>query len=217
MKVIRYLLIICLLMASSLPLVGMDAHHAQTDVIEDCFICVARPGTVDLRTIFSCADVHPQRICEHCSTNYRTTRQEVEYYGPREWVCPLCRAPKIGIAQAPVPAPRPAAPHMPQPRPHAAQPAHHVHHHNPGNQHDVRIVVTNEGKVILLMAAIGTIYCAAKYIYNRFNAQEKPLNTDDVSDFGFDVADSIAISDSDIDSFASDNQSDILLDEDWFN
>ena len=216
MKVIKYLLIICLFMASSLPLVGMDAH-AQTDAIEDCFICEARPATVDLRAIFNCADAHPQRICEQCSTNFRNTQQNVGDHGFREWVCPLCRAPKIGAAPVQAPAPRPAAPHAPQPR--HAQPAHHFHHNNPGNfQDDVRIGITREGKTILLMAAIGTIYFAAKYIYNRFKASEKTAKTadDGLSEFEFDDAcPAKVIASSDVDSWEV--ESDVSIDEDWFN
>lgn len=204
MKLLHSILLTCALFCTTVFAMQQNTVNTTTAVV-DCCICYAQPGTINTRTIFACANEHTELFCENCAHDFRVTRQNVGDYGFREWVCPLCRAPKIDTAQAPAP------------RPHAAQPAHQFHHNNnPGGGGG------NKGgkAILLLMAAMGTIYFTAKYIYHRFKTQEKPANdTDNFSDFGFDDETCpAAISASDIDAFASSNsQSDVSIDEDWFN
>lgn len=200
------------------------------NTVEDCASCFVNHGTVDLRDVFNCNLQHSRRICETCTQRFRTTWQTREIRGrdfpAHLWTCPLCRATlreddaEYSIARARflgtslqsfiAPA-RPAAQTPTQA--HTAPPSQNIQNNNNGGGGK------NGAKAILLMATIGTLYFTTKYIYNRFQPQEKPVSTaDDSSDFGFDNTCPNVISDSDIDTFeSSNNQSEVLIDEDWFD
>lgn len=216
MNILKYFFI-TLVMTSSLSIIAMDNNPNA-----ECCVCyrsktelAALPvAFYRLSRFFTCVDEHPDGLCHTCLQAMIATG--------RTLACPLCRAERndnreIVGARAPMFAPRPAAPqYMPQ-QPHVAPQAHQFQHNN---NHGGGGGGNKGGKAILLIAAMGTIYFTAKYIYHKFKTQEKPANdTDNFSDFGFDDETwPTAISASDIDAFASSNsQSDVSIDEDWFN